>query len=155
MKNKLKKGLAALCLGASLLTNPLKANANEVLVEAGIMPNAVWLNPNGDDYYNKNVLFQTLGVELDIFKIPKIKFVPPISFFVNGSMTIFEVPQNNTVAPWVFYSSIEAGAGIRFGENLSFRYLHTSNHAIDPYSVPMMPLDQFYDRIFLEYKKKF
>jgi hypothetical protein len=154
MKNGLRNSLAALCLGAKLLS-PVKSDASEVIMEAGIMPNAVWLNPNGDSYYNKDVLFQTIGLELDFLNLPKFKFIPETHFFVGGKMTIFEVPQNNTVSPWVFYSSIIASAGIRFGEDFRIFYEHRSNHPMDPYSVPMMALDQFYDRILLEYKKKF
>jgi len=131
------------CLGARLFF-PVKSSADEFSVQAGIIPDAALITPKNQTLYN-NVLFQSMSVKIDILKY----------FFIGGSMSVFEVPQTNTLSPWVFYSNLEFNAGLQFGD-FKFIYEHDSQHPVNPYSTfPMFNQDGFYDKFYLEYKVKF
>jgi hypothetical protein len=140
--SKLRNLLAAAGIGISLLFPDL-SHANDFSVEAGITTDAALVNPKNQKTEN-NVLFQTLGAKMDIFKYA----------FIGGSMTAFEVPQTDTLAPWVFYSDIKLNAGFQWN-NLKLEYEHGSQHPVTPYGVTLFDLpDGFQDTISLEYQLK-
>jgi hypothetical protein len=140
--NKLKNLLAAAGIGISLLF-PTLSHADEFSVKAGIATDAALVNTKNQEIDN-NVLFQTLDAKIDIFKYA----------FIGGSMTAFEVPQTNTLAPWVFYSNIKLNAGLQW-KDLKLAYEHGSQHPVTPYGTTLFNLpDGFQDTISLEYKLK-
>ncbi len=139
---KLRNLLAATGIGISLLF-PALSHADEFSVKAGIVTDTALVNPKNQEVNNK-VLLQTLDAKIDIFKYA----------FIGGSMTAFEVPQTNTLAPWVFYSDIKLNAGFQWN-NLKLEYEHGSQHPVTPYGVALFDLpDGFQDTISLEYQLK-
>lgn len=140
--SKLRNLLAATGLGLSLLF-PDYSHADEFSIKAGITTDAALVSTKNQEVDN-NVLFQMLDAKIDIFRY----------FFIGGSMTAFEVPQTNTLAPWVFYSDIKLNAGAQW-KDLKFTYEHGSQHPVTPYETTLFNLpDGFQDIIFLEYQLK-
>jgi hypothetical protein len=140
----LGKIFAATGLVARLCLSPVQSHADEFSLKAGIITDAALVSLKNQEIYN-NVLFQTLSTKIDLFKY----------FFIGGSMTAFEVPQANTLAPWLFYTDLKFNTGLQFG-NLLIKYEHGSQHPSTPYGTTLFDLpDGFQDIFSLEYTVKF
>ena len=98
MSNGLRKGLVALGLVACL-SLPAKVSPDDFVFQAGIIPDAILVDSNIQTSCDW-VLFQKLSTELSLFNYRNFRF------FTGGSMEMFEVPQSNTPAPWVFYTDL-------------------------------------------------
>jgi len=147
MTNLQKILAGALILGASFL-HPQASRADEFSLEAGVIPDAeLWVASKQTKY--PLVLYQEASAEIDFLKY----------FFVGGAVSIYEVPQTNTPAPWPFCINLIFNAGLQFGnqsENLKIIYKHQSQHPINPYATTPMfnQTDSFFDSIGVKFTIK-